>query len=558
MPSLPPFDRLPEAVARRLLVGGRGPGLVAARDAALAAGPEFASLADGLTLAVWEDAPLWPEAAAVAAARQEKRPLPPQIARAVAAVAAAPAAVPEPYFDRLAARRDIPKMLAYLLARHDKNPEDAGILHRLAGIAPMAADAGALREVEAALLGLPGPFAPLGAMLGAELALLDGRLEAAEAGFRRSLAGLPSSAARLGLAEALLCQGGRDAAVAAFAAAWRARPFDTLVLARLHDLATGLDVRRLSLPGSVAVLVYSYNSAPLLDRTLAALAATDWSHAEGGGDARMFILDNGSADGTAEVLAAWGERLGERLSSVTLPINVGAPAARNWLASLPEVQAADFVAYLDDDAVLPPDWLGRFGAAVAAMPEAGVWGCLVRGVDTPRFVQSADSHLFPTSRRDDGFGRAFELARPWLATADCPRYAVCRPCASVTGCCHLFRTPVLTSLGGFDIRFSPSQYDDLDHDLRLLLAGKVPVFQGHLAVVHAKATGAAGNPGGKQYGSGFANQYKLHHKYDNAAIVRAAGAAFSALAGDAARKFRTLQGLGLVGPEADAEGGHGR
>ncbi|MHC1713923.1 MAG: glycosyltransferase [Solidesulfovibrio sp.] len=560
MPILPPFDQAPEMLARRLLVGGSGPGLIPARDAALAAGPDFADLADALSLAVWEGAPFCPEAAALLAARHQRRSfLSPSLVQPVAAVVAATRpTTADPYFDRLAARRDIPKMLAYLLERHRKTPDDPTILHRLAVFAPMARPSGDVREVEAAFLKLSGPVAPLGTMLAAELALLDGRADAAVAYGQSLLAVFSSDSVRLGLAAALLRQGGRDAALAELAAVGRSRPWDVLALCRLHDVATGFCDRLTPLPGSVAVLLYSYNNAPLLDRALAALADTDWRHVVDTGGARIFALDNGSRDDTAAVLAAWRERLGERLRVVSLPVNVGAPAARNWLASLPEVRAADFVAYLDDDAYVPTDWLGRFGAAVAAMPEAGVWGCLIRGLDAPQFVQCADSHLFPTLRRDEDLGRAFDLAKPWLVTPDLGQYAVCRPCASVTGCCHLFRTSVLTSLGGFDIRFSPSQYDDLDHDLRLLLVGRIPVCQGHLAVIHAKVTGLAGNPGGAQYGSGYANQLKLHHKYDDAAVLQAAGAAFAALADDAARKLARVNDLGLGGPAEKGEGLRGR
>lgn len=560
MPILPPFARLPGTLARRLLVGGRGPGLAAARDAAFQAGPQWDGLADALALAVWEDAPLCVEAATVLAGRHGLRPfLPPAIVRAVATVAkSAGPANPEPYYQRLAARRESAKMFAYLLERQRKTPGDCGILHRLAAIAPMTAEEGCLARAETVFAALSGAFFPLGALVAGELALLDGDAVAAEAHFRRALEQAPLVSARLGLAEALLRQGGQDAAIAELAAACRSRPFDTLALSRLHDVATGLADRRTPLPGSVAVLVYSYNNAALLDRTLAALAATEWRLAAGPGGGHLFVLDNGSADATGVVLTGWRERLGERLSVISLPVNVGAPAARNWLAAMPEVRATDFTAYLDDDASVPPDWLGRFGAAVEALPEAGVWGCSIRGQGAPRYVQSGDTHLFPLPRSDNGFGRAFEPARPWLATPDCGQYAVCRPCASVTGCCHLFRTEVLAALGGFDIRFSPSQYDDLDHDLRLLLAGRVPVFQGHLAVTHAKATGSAGNPGGASYGSGFANQFKLHHKYDDAAIVRATDTAFAALAEDIARKVAVLADLGLIDAQETAEGGHGR
>uniref|UniRef100_I2PZJ2 Putative glycosyltransferase n=1 Tax=Desulfovibrio sp. U5L TaxID=596152 RepID=I2PZJ2_9BACT len=551
-----PLDRLPAPLSRLLLAGGRGPGLAAARDEAIRSGP--ASLADALALAVWEDAPLSPEAASVAATRHAAQPfLPAEAARVVGAVvASARPAGPEPYFDRLAARREIPKMLAYLLERHRKDPADAGILARLAGLAPMAdaAGEGALAEVAALVAASPGPLAPAGALVAGELSLLAGRPDAAEAHLRRSLAHLPTAAARLRLAEAHLRQGGREAALAELAAACAGRPWDSLAVSRLSDLATGLAYRLEPLPGAVAVLVYSFNNAPLLARTLVALEATDWSFAPAG--ARVVVLDNGSADDTAAVCAAARDRSGGRLAVVSLPVNVGAPAARNWLAALPQVRAAAFAAYLDDDALVPPDWLGRFGAAVAAMPGAGVWGSLVRATDAQHFIQSADTHLLPTPRGQDGEGRAFALARPWLATADGGQYALCRPCASVTGCCHLFRTDVLTGLGGFDIRFSPTQYDDLDLDIRQLLAGRPAVCQGHLTVLHAKATGAAAHVGGKQYGSAFANQFKLHHKYDDEQIEAAVRTAFDALAADLAGKIETLAGLGLL-PDAAGEGGRG-
>jgi GT2 family glycosyltransferase len=558
MRSAPPFDGLPERLARRLLVGGSGPGLAPARDEALVAGARWAELADALALAVWEGVPFWPQAAALLLSRHRDRPfLPPALAGLAAAVVAAPRPpAADAYFDRLAQRRDLRKLLAYLLSRQAKAPDDPEVLYRLAVFAPMVP--GNLEEVEAVFANLSGPLAPLGIFVAARLALVDGRLDAARARFGGLTESFPAQAAGQALAEVLWRQGEREPALTALAGVLRARPWDTLVLCRLHDWATGFAAARAPLPGSLAVLLYSYNSAPLLDATLAALAETDWDYAPTAGPARLLVLDNGSRDGTPEVLAAWRERLGEALGVVTLPVNIGAPAARNWLAALPEVADREFVAYLDDDALVASDWLGRFGAAVAAYPGAGVWGCRILGRDAPRFVQCADSHLFPIPREGD-FGRAFDLASPWLVTPDWGQYAVCRPCSSVTGCCHLFRTSKLGAVGDFDIRFSPTQYDDLDHDLRLLLAGEVPVCQGHLAVLHAKTTGSAGNPGGAGYGSGFANQFKLHHKYDDQELARAATVAFAALARDAAVKVRGVAGLGLLDwSTGDGEGGRGR
>lgn len=559
---------LPRELARLLAIGGIGAGLVPARDAALAAGEGAAALADALTLAAWEDAPFDVAAARLVAARLGTASPAGQVAAAVAA--AATPACPEPYFDRLAARREIVRMVAYLLARHHKTPGEAGVLARLATLAPMLPAGSDTREIEAVFAGLCGALSGPGRMVAGELALLAGRAGVAEAHLRQALTDWPNGAAAFRLAEAQLAQGGREAALGHYAAARSLRPFDRLLTARFADVAAGLDRQVAALPGFVAVLVYCYNSPALLARTLDALAGTDWTYARG---AQLVVLDNGSpGPAVTEVLAGAAARFGERLMTVRLPVNIGAPAARNWLAALPEVRASQFVAYLDDDAFVPPDWLGRFGAAVAACPGAGVWGCRVRGVEAPAYVQSGDTHLLPTPREAGALGRGFALARPWLSAPDWGQFGLSRPCASVTGCCHLFAGSVLAGLGGFDLRFSPTQYDDLDHDLRLLLSGQTPYYWGHLTVRHAKATGASGNVGGAGYGQGFANQLKLHGKYDDAALAAAAGTAFAALAADHAAKEQALSGrlsgqpvavpAGPAGPDSadgsTGENGHGR
>jgi len=548
---------LPPALGRRLLVGGQGSALAAARDEAAAGGPVLAGLADALALAVWEDAPLSGPDAAFVAARQAVRPfLPPALARTVQAVAAATRPPgPDPYFERLAAKRETDRLVRYFLARLAKDPSDVAAARDLVRFAPMA---GAFAAAEAALGALPGALAPLGLAAAGELALTAGRAAEAAERLARALAGFPSSAVRFRLGVARLAMGEREAGLAALRRVVAERPWDALALGRFFEAATGRDDRRLPLPGAAVACLYSYQNAARLDRTLAALAASDWRFAPASGAPRLVVLDNGSPDATGAVLDAWRERLGAALSTVRLPVNVGAPAARNWLTGLPEVRRADFVAFLDDDAVVPVDWLGRFGAAVAAFPGAGVYGCLVRGADAPAFVQSADAHLWPTPRPAGELARGFDLLRPWLATADWGQYAIMRPCASVTGCCHLFAAGRLAASGGFDIRFSPSQYDDLDHDLRLLARGLTPVFTGHLAVVHDKATGAASGVGQPGYAAGFANQFKLHQQYDDATLAAMAATAEAALARDTAAKGAFAAEGGPSYWDLDEEGGHGR
>lgn len=177
---------------------------------------------------------------------------------------------------------------------------------------------------------------------------------------------------------------------------------------------------------------------------------------------------------------------------VRLPVNVGAPAARNWLLAEEDVRKSDWCAFLDDDILLPRDWLGRMGAAMRAVPGASVYGCRIKDPSGGR-LQAVDLHLRP----DYGQGKdAAPHSAPDASDlhlqerGDLGQFDYLRPCLSVTGCCHLFDTRAILEAGGFDIRFSPSQFDDLDLDLRLFRAGGHAVYQGHVPVAHMRRTGA--------------------------------------------------------------------
>jgi len=166
----------------------------------------------------------------------------------------------------------------------------------------------------------------------------------------------------------------------------------------------------------------------------------------------------------------------------------------------------------------------------------------VREFARPSHVQSADVFLVPEAGADRLGERRFSLSSCHHELLDRGHLRCVRPCATVTGCCHLLRTDVVQALGGFDLRFSPSQYDDLDHDVRLLLAGRVQVCQGHLAVGHFKSTGSLGAPGQAQYGVGWANQFKLHHKHAPEDFRRAAHLADEAAWEDLLAKRRAAWG----------------
>ncbi|MFU2207350.1 glycosyltransferase [Solidesulfovibrio sp. C21] len=356
-------------------------------------------------------------------------------------------------------------------------------------------------------LAMPEALAPLADKLRADLALLAGRPDTALGLYERSLAQAPRPLGRFRAGLAAWAAGEREAAKAHFAATLAALPEHVSAALALFDLVTGRDKATAPVPPSVAIALYTYNKAVDLDATLTSLFASAI------GQARVVVLDNASSDQTSDVLAAWADRIGdERFSTIRLPVNIGAPAARNWLAADARVGEADFVAYLDDDVDLPEDWLPRLFAAARAYPEAGVWGCRVADAGNPAVAQGIGAMLVA------GETHAGETALPWFGdphaeSFDFGAFSHLRPCLSVMGCCHLFRGERLRAAGGFDIRYSPSQYDDVDHDLRLALSGRPPVYQGHLVVGHRRPAPVFAPPRPDQLAGGEANRHKLLAKH---------------------------------------------
>ena len=108
---------------------------------------------------------------------------------------------------------------------------------------------------------------------------------------------------------------------------------------------------------AISVVVCTYNRAALLRRALDSLALQTLPASQ-----REFILVNdGSTDGTHAVAVEFAARTPE--FTAIDQTNAGLGAARNagWLAA-----RAPLIAFLDDDAIAPPDWLQKICAAFAA------------------------------------------------------------------------------------------------------------------------------------------------------------------------------------------------
>lgn len=525
---------IPKALRETLLFGvaGKAP-LHAAAVRAEASGED--ALAMDLRLAAFEAAPCDLDAHRLAAPHIAGTALRPQVGEA-----REPRSVG--YYQRLLQRREGEKLLDYLAARLAEEPDSSFWQSQAWHFGRFAGRADWLENALLPSLLLPGEN-PVAALLRAECAFLREDWESAvHLGDAVATWGgkpLPWARPLLLAAEARLRMGMRDEALSLFVQALSRRAWDARLWAKVHDVATGLENDIRPLPGSLAVCCYTWNKAADLSATLDALFAALSAVPAGEGPLPLLVLlDNGSTDTTPDVAAKAASVLGGRFMHVRLPVNVGAAAARNWLAALPEVRARDFLLYLDDDALLPKDALGRFGSAVAAAPGAFVWGCRVVDAAAPWIVQHADLHLSP----GEG-GEAFRFSTAHVHEPDWGGLAYLRSCASVTGCCHLFRTGELLEGGGFDIRLSPSQYDDLERDIRRAAAGRLAWCQGHLAVRHLKSEGGAAKTDRTAEAGARGNRIKLEAMHAEEEIVRIRDMDLDALERDLGAKTERLAGI---------------
>lgn len=215
---------------------------------------------------------------------------------------------------------------------------------------------------------------------------------------------------------------------------------------------------------AVDVCMVTWNGATVLPRCLESLAATEYPPER----LTLWIMDNASTDATPEILARFAASCPFAVRVERLLINTGAIIGLNWAFSR---GTAPLVAKLDDDIVVPPDWLRKLARVFTSRPYAGVVGPCVVDDSPVGLVQCADFAYHPTA-----FAHELENAEaqwPGLARV-----------SHVRGCCNLYRRDVFARCGLLDIGYSPSQWDDPDHHVALLHEGYEVIYAGHVRVAH--------------------------------------------------------------------------
>jgi glycosyltransferase involved in cell wall biosynthesis len=111
----------------------------------------------------------------------------------------------------------------------------------------------------------------------------------------------------------------------------------------------------------VSVIVPIYNQAPFIRETVESALAQDYSNLE------LVLSDDGSTDGTTDILREYAGRNPDRVKLVASEINTGIAGAFNRAL---DAHTGEYIAWLGGDDVMLPGKLSRQVAALQARPDA--------------------------------------------------------------------------------------------------------------------------------------------------------------------------------------------
>jgi GT2 family glycosyltransferase len=220
-----------------------------------------------------------------------------------------------------------------------------------------------------------------------------------------------------------------------------------------------------------AVVVVTWEGGAVTDRCVASLRAQNAPPAE------IVVVDNGS--GTAErarLQAALGAVRGVRL--VLLADNRQFAGGLNAGAREAFAGGAERVLLLNNDTVLAPDALGLLGAALDAVPGAGIAGPRVVDLHDGRTLSTGERHVLPL------------LCVPRTLIRHRAGTAGPAVVSGVMGCAMLVTRACFEAVGGFAEEIEV-YYEDVDFCVAARAAGFRAVVEPRAVVRHDGLRGFA-------------------------------------------------------------------
>lgn len=221
----------------------------------------------------------------------------------------------------------------------------------------------------------------------------------------------------------------------------------------------------------VSVVILNWNGRRYLEDCLSSLQDQTFT------DFEIILVDNGSTDGSVEWVA---ERF-PQVQVIRNETNVGFAAGNNQAI---RASQSEFVATLNNDTRVEPDWLAMLIAAAEEDPTVGMCASKMLFADRPEIINSTGINLDPIGIAWDRRGGEPDDRQ------ETEPVEVFGPCAGAA----LYRRAMLDQIGVFDERFF-AYLGDVDLAWRARLAGWRCLYVPHARVYHVhSATAGEGSP----------------------------------------------------------------
>jgi O-antigen biosynthesis protein len=227
-----------------------------------------------------------------------------------------------------------------------------------------------------------------------------------------------------------------------------------------------------------SIIIPVFNKAEFTWRCLASLVKeVDFNRVE------IIVVDNASSDNTEEVLARFADYLrvitNERNAGFVDACNQGAAAAKG-----------KYLVFLNNDTVVLPGWLDRLIETIEHDPAAGAVGSMFLYPDGS--IQEAGGIVWQNGEADH-YG--------WRASPHDRQFNFAREVDYCSAASLLIKKEIFQSLGGFDRRFAPAYYEDVDLCFSVRSLGYKVIYQSASRLIHFEGVtaGSDTNKGFKRF-----------------------------------------------------------
>lgn len=183
-------------------------------------------------------------------------------------------------------------------------------------------------------------------------------------------------------------------------------------------------------------------------------------------DTEIIIVNNASTDATRQILAQFGELI----HVIDNAVNEGFVEACNQGAA---VASGEYLLFLNNDTIVQAGWLAPLLDTVENDSSVGAVGSMFLNADGR--IQEAGGIIWKT-------GEAYHYG--WGESPSDRKYNFTREVDYCSAASLLVRKGLFDQLGGFDRRYAPAYYEDVDLCFGIRSLGYKVIFQPRSRVIH--------------------------------------------------------------------------